>query len=209
MTFLEESAVTPAKWKILRPGDNAADVCTDMNYPLVVKVLPSDAEHKTELGLVKLRVQTPEDVDAHAAAFRAKLDKPGAGVLVQEMITDGVEVVLSSLRDTDFGPVLSIGSGGVAIELYRDVTYLALPVTAEQVGTALRKLKLWTLLEGFRGAPRADIDALIRASVCFGDMILATPALVEAEINPVMLRPAGKGLAAVDFLSTVSEQHSH
>jgi acetate---CoA ligase (ADP-forming) len=209
MTFLAESAVTPATWKVLRPGDRAADVCADMNWPLVVKVLPSDAEHKTELGLVKLRVQTAEDVDAHAATFRAKLGKPDAGVLVQEMITDGVEVVLSSLRNTDFGPILSIGSGGVAIELYRDVTYLALPVTPEQVGAALRKLKLWTLLEGFRGAPLADIDALIKAAVRFGDMILATPDLAEAEINPVMVRPAGKGLAAVDFLGAVSGKPSH
>ena len=124
------------------------------------------------------------------------------GVLVQEMITDGVEVVLSALRNTDFGPVLSIGSGGVAIELYRDVTYLALPVTPAQVETALRKLKLWTLLDGFRGRPRADIDALIAAAVRFADTILATPTLVEAEINPVLVRPAGKGLAAVDFLGT-------
>ncbi|MDR3534493.1 MAG: acetate--CoA ligase family protein [Rhodopila sp.] len=209
MSFLEESGVTPAKWKVLRPGDKAAEICADMNWPLVVKVLPSDAEHKTELGLVKLRVQTAEDVDAHAAAFRAKLGKPDAGVLVQEMITDVVEVVLSSLRNTDFGPVLSIGSGGVAIELYRDVTYLALPVTPEQVGAALRKLKLWTLLEGFRGAPRADIDALIKAAVRFGHMILATPDLAEAEINPVMVRPAGKGLAAVDFLGTVSGKPNH
>jgi acetate---CoA ligase (ADP-forming) len=209
MSFLEESAVTPAKWKVLKPGDRAAEVCAELNWPLVVKVLPSDAEHKTELGLVKLRVQTAEDVDAHAAAFRAQLGNPDAGVLVQEMITDGVEVVLSSLRNTDFGPVLSIGSGGVAIELYRDATYLALPVTPEQVGSALRKLKLWTLLEGFRGAPRADIDALIKAAVRFGDMILATPDLAEVEINPVMVRPAEKGLAAVDFLGTVSGKPNH
>jgi acetate---CoA ligase (ADP-forming) len=209
MSFLEESAVTPVRWKILNPGDKAAETCTDMNYPLVVKALPEDAEHKTEMGLVKLRVQTPEDVDAHAVAFRAKLGKAGTGVLVQEMITDGVEVVLSSLRDTDFGPVLSIGSGGVAVELYRDVTYLALPVTPEQVRAALRRLKLWTLLDGFRGSPRADIDALIRAAVCFGDMILATPDLAEAEINPIMVRPAGMGLAAVDFLGTVSAKSSH
>ena len=113
------------------------------------------------------------------------------------------------MRNTDFGAVLSIGSGGVVIELYRDVTYLALPVTPDHVEAALRKLKLWSLLEGFRGAPRADIDALIKAAVRFGDMILATHDLAEAEINPVMVRPAGKGLAAVDFLCTVAGKASH
>ncbi|WP_319517649.1 acetate--CoA ligase family protein [uncultured Martelella sp.] len=204
MVFLEDSAVPPAKWRILGPDDKAADLCADLTWPLVVKVLPDAAEHKTELGLVKIGVRTPEDVDAHASAFRKTLDKPEMGVLVQEMVTDGVEVVLSSLRGTDFGPVLSIGSGGVAIELYRDVTYLALPVTPEQVEAALRKLKLWTVLQGFRGAPKADIDALVKAAIAFGDMVLRTPDLVEAEINPVFVRPEGKGLAAVDFLGTVN-----
>lgn len=202
MAYLDTCGVPAAKWKILSPGDSAAEVCADMAWPLVVKALPSEGEHKTELGLVKLRVGTPEEVDAHAEEFRRIVGKPEMGVLVQEMITDGVEVVLSALTATDFGPVLSIGSGGVAIELYRDVTYLALPTTPAQVERALRRLKLWTLLDGFRGSPRADIDALVMAAVAFGDAIVATPNIAEAEINPVLVRPEGKGLAAVDFLCT-------
>ena len=175
-----------------------------MNWPLVVKGLPSEADHKTEMGLVKLRVGSAEEVDEHAASFRKAVGKPDMHVLVQEMIGDGVEVVLSCLRNTDFGPVLSMGTGGVAIELYRDVTYVALPATAEQVKTALRKLKLWTLLSGFRGQPPADIEALAAAAARFGDMFLATPGLSEMEVNPVMVRPAGKGLAAVDCLSVLA-----
>lgn len=202
MSFLEQSAVTPAKWRILSASGKARDVCAGMSWPLVVKVLPDAAEHKTELGLVKLRVQTPEDVDAHAADFRKVLKQPQLPVLVQEMVTDGVEVVLSCLGSTDFGPVISIGSGGVAIELYRDVTYLSVPVTPAQAEAALKKLKLWTLLHGFRGAPKADIAALVNAAVQFGNMVLRTPDLAEAEINPVLVRPEGKGLAAVDFLGT-------
>ncbi|MEO3480390.1 acetate--CoA ligase family protein [Phaeobacter sp. CAU 1743] len=202
MTYLDGCGVPAAKWTILNADDNAATACAGLQYPLVVKALPSEAEHKTELGLVKLRVGSPEEVDAHAAEFRKITGKPEMGVLVQEMITDGVEVVLSALTNTDFGPVMSIGSGGVAIELYRDVTFLALPCTAEQVETALKKLKLWTLLDGFRGSPRADIPALINAAVRFGNMIVATPDIAEAEINPVLVRPEGKGLAAVDFLCT-------
>lgn len=202
MDYLEQSDVTPANWTLLEPGVPAAKGCAGLNYPLVVKVLPDAAEHKTELGLVKLKVQTPEDVDAHAAEFRRILNDPTLKVLVQEMVTDGVEVVLSCLGNTDFGPVLSIGSGGVAIELYRDITYLALPVTPEQVERALKGLKLWTMLQGFRGAPKADIDALIKATVSFGDTILRTQNLAEAEINPVLVRPEGQGLVAVDFLGT-------
>jgi acyl-CoA synthetase (NDP forming) len=204
MQFLEESGITPAKWLVLGPEDRAAQACAHLNYPLVVKVLPSESEHKTELGLVKLRVRSPEEVDAHADVFRARLGKPGAGILVQEMVGDGVEVVLSCLRKTDFGPVISIGTGGVAVELYRDITNLALPVTEEQVIAALRKLKLWTLLQGFRGKPAADVEALARAAVRFGDMFLAAAEVQEFEINPVIVQPQGRGLSAVDALVTVS-----
>ena len=204
MRFCDESGVTPARWVVLGPEDRAASACSEMTYPLVVKVLPSDAEHKTELGLVKLRVQSADEVDALAHQFRDRLGSPRAGVLVQEMVDEGVEVVLSCRRQTDFGPVLSIGTGGVAIELYRDITHLALPVSVDQVLTALRKLKLWTLLQGFRGRPMADVQALASAAVGFGNMFLAAPEVSEFEINPVIVRRKGEGLRAVDALVTTT-----
>ena len=208
MAFCEEAGVTPAKWMVLGPQQKAAELCAGLRYPLAVKVLPDDAEHKTELGLVKLNVRTPEEVDALAQAYRQQLNKPAMGVLVQEMAGDGVEVVLSCLRQTDFGPVISIGSGGVAIELYRDVTHLALPVSIDQVMAALRKLKLWTLLQGYRGKPAADIEALANAAVHFGDLFLASPQVLEFEINPVIVKPHGQGLCAVDALVAVEQGSS-
>jgi acetate---CoA ligase (ADP-forming) len=204
MKYCEEGGVTPAKWVILRATDRAAQACAALNYPVVVKVLPSEAEHKTELGLVKLRVNSPEEVDGHAAEFRRKLAKPDAGILVQEMITGGVEVVLSCLRKTDFGPVISIGTGGMAIELYRDVAHLKLPVTAEQVVLALSKLKLWALLQGFRGAPRADVEALALVAERIGDLFLATPDVQEFELNPLIVGTRGQGVRAVDALIAIA-----
>jgi hypothetical protein len=109
-------------------------------------------------------------------------------------------VVLSCLRKTDFGPIVSLGTGGIAIELYRDVTHMALPVSPEQVVTAIKKLKLWTLLQGFRGKPLADVEALVRATVQLGDSFLATPELSEFELNPLLVRREGSGLVAVDAL---------
>lgn len=203
MAFLDRCGAVPAPWRLLKAGERAAEACAGLNYPLVVKVLPDAAEHKTELGLVKLRVQTAEDVDLHAANFRRILNRPDLPILVQEMITDGVEVVLSCIRNTDFGPVLSVGSGGVAIEIYKDVSYLALPTNPQQVLDALRRLKLWPMLQGFRGAPLADIDALAATAVKFGDMVLRTPDLSEVEINPLLVRPKGKGVAAVDLLCKI------
>lgn len=204
MGYCDETGLTPARWLVMGPEDRALATCAELKYPLVVKALPSEAEHKSEMGLVKLRVGSAAEVDAHAADFRMRLSKPAMGVLVQEMAGDGVEVVLSCLRNTDFGPVIAIGTGGVAIELYRDVVHLALPVTQAQVIGALRKLKLWTLLQGFRGKPAADVDALANAAVRFGDRFLATPALSEFEVNPVIVLPRGQGLVAVDALAVAA-----
>lgn len=206
MSFCSEAGATPANWVILGPQDCAADACIDLNYPLVVKVLPSDAEHKSELGLVKLRVGSPKEVDDIATDFRTRLGKPGASILVQEMVDGaGVEVVVSFLRQTDFGPIMSIGSGGVAIELYRDVTYLALPVTTDQVCAALKRLKLWTLLQGFRGKPAADVEALANAAVRLGDLFVATPDIQEFELNPIIVNRRGEGLRVVDALVVCSD----
>jgi acyl-CoA synthetase (NDP forming) len=201
MAICRDAGATPAEWVVLGHQDRAVTACSRLNYPVVVKVLPSDAEHKSELGLVKLRVTSPEEVDRIAADFRSRMGKPDAGILVQEMIGDGgVEVVISFLRETDFGPIMSIGSGGVAIELYRDVTHLALPVTTQQVCASLSKLKLWTLLQGFRGKPAADIDALANAAVRLGNLFLSSPDIQEFELNPVIVNRQGMGLRVVDAL---------
>lgn len=206
MQFLEDAGIVPAPWVVLAPADRAERSLGHLRFPVAVKVLPSDAEHKTELGLVRLNLRSPVEVDECAAEFRQLMAKPHAGILVQEMIGGGVEVVVSCLRDPDFGPVLSIGSGGVAVELYKDIAHLALPVTEEQVIAALRRLPLWTLLRGFRGKPDADVPALAAAAVKLGDLFIATPGLREIEINPVMVLPQGKSIAAVDVLC-VADAH--
>jgi len=208
MAYCSDAGATPAKWVILSSADRAAIMCSDLRYPVAVKVLPADAEHKTELGLVRLRVHSAAEVDGIAADFRVRLGKPDAGILVQEMADDGgIEVVVSFLRKTDFGPVMSIGSGGVAIELYRDITHLALPVAAGEVREALAGLKLWTLLQGFRGKPAADVDALIEAAVRLGDLFVSSPDIQELELNPVIVGPRGRGLRVVDALVVAPSPH--
>ena len=165
-----------------------------------MKALPEDAQHKTELGLVALGVPDPPAVAARAAALRETMSRPEAGILVQEMVDGGVETVLSCLRQTDFGPVLTIGLGGIGIELFRDVTHLALPVDEAQVTRALRDLKLWSLLEGWRGRPAADVGALAHAAARFGDRFLALPDVMEFELNPLLVMPRGEGVVALDAL---------
>jgi succinyl-CoA synthetase beta subunit len=166
-----------------------------------VKALPEDSDHKTELGLLALNVADAAGVEREALRIRQAMGKPRAGVLVQEMAAPGVEVVLAAVRNPDFGPVLAIGLGGIATELFKDVAWLALPTHRDAVRDALAGLRLSTVLRGFRGKPAADVDALVEAAVRFGDTFVATqPPAAEIEVNPLIVQPAGRGIVAVDAL---------
>ena len=197
--YLRECGIAVPAGCIVAAGDDGHEACTGLHFPLVVKALPEDCDHKTEIGAVLLNLSSADQVAAAVAEVRRKLQRPQASVLVQEMVADGIEVLLSALRNPDFGPVLAIGMGGVAVELHRDVAYVALPTDAARVRRALTRLKLWTLLNGFRGRPGADIEALVDVAVRFGArFVQAHPPLGEMEINPLFAGSAG--VVAVDAL---------
>lgn len=182
-------------------GADAHAACADLRYPVAVKALPEDCDHKTESGAVLLGMRSADEVAGAVAQVRSRLGDARAAILVQEMVGDGVEVLLSALRNPDFGPVLALGMGGTDVELHRDVAYLALPTDAARVRRALRRLRVSTLLDGFRGRPRADVDALVAAAVRFGAQFAQHgEAVAEVEINPLFVRPGNAGVIAVDVL---------
>lgn len=202
VAWLEACGIALPRWRLLRTGDDVAAACAGLTMPVAVKALPENADHKTELGLLALGLTDATGVAREAARIRAALagtGVPDAPVLVQEMVKDGTEVLLAAVRNPDFGPVLAIGLGGIAVELFREVAWLALPTTPAAVKAAVARLKLGTLLAGFRGKPAGDLDALARAAVGFGDRFVATAAS-EIEINPLFVRPVGRGVCAVDVL---------
>ena len=200
MSWIEAAGMPVPRWLEVAVDSNVEHLCDGLG-PVAVKALPEDAGHKTELGLLSLNVQGAGAIANEASRIRKALNKPDAGILVQEMVKGGVEVLLAATRNPDFGPVLAIGLGGIAVELFRDVAWLALPTDAAGVRNAIAGLKLSTVLGGFRGQPAADTDALVEAAVAFGDAFLATtPALDEFEINPLLVLPQGHGVMAVDAL---------
>ena len=198
--FLAGCSIQVPGWRIVEAGQDAASITTGLRFPVVVKALPEDSDHKTELGLVLLGISAPAACAEAATLIRQRLNKPRASVLVQEIVQGGVEIVLSVIRTPEFGPILAIGSGGTAVELYKDVGYLALPADREQVLRVLRRLKLWTLLQGFRGRPAADIDALVDAAVQLSARVASSARIGEIEINPLFVLPKSQGVVAVDAL---------
>ena len=156
--------------------------------PLVLKGL--GFAHKTEAGAVRLGLTS---LDGQA-------DMPGAtGYLVEEMVSAAVgEVLLGLRRDPVYGATLTLGLGGVTAELLADTVTLVLPVGEDEVMAALRGLRLWPLLDGYRGRPRADMAAVAGIAARLGQLMLDRPELEEIEINPILVREAGA--VAVDAL---------
>ncbi|WP_431300955.1 acetate--CoA ligase family protein [Tabrizicola sp. BL-A-41-H6] len=146
--------------------------------------------HKTEAGAVRLGL----------ASLDGQAEMPGAaGYLAEEMVTGAVaEVLLGLRRDPVYGVTLTLGMGGVTAEVLADTVTLVLPVTEAQVLEAARGLRLWPLLDGYRGRPKADMAAVAAMAVRLGDLMLADAGLEEIEINPVMVRETGA--VAVDAL---------
>ena len=156
--------------------------------PLALKGL--GFAHKTEAGAVRLGLPS---LDGQA-------EMPGAtGYLAEEMVSDAVaEILLGLRRDPVYGITLTLGLGGVTAEVLADTVTLVLPVGEDEILTAMRGLRLWPLLDGYRGRARADMAAVARTAAALGQIMLDRPELEEIEINPILVRPSGA--VAVDAL---------
>jgi acetate---CoA ligase (ADP-forming) len=171
-------------------GATLAEVAGKVRFgaPYVLKGL--GFAHKTEAGAVRLGL----------ASLEGQAEMPGAsGYLVEEMVTGAVaEVLLGLRRDPVYGVTLTLGMGGVTAEVLADTVTLVLPVTEAEVLDAARGLRLWPLLDGYRGRPKADMAAVAKIAVQIGQLMLADESLEEIEINPVIVRKTGA--VAVDAL---------
>ncbi|MFC5821704.1 acetate--CoA ligase family protein [Nonomuraea harbinensis] len=191
-------------------ADDAVAHAERIGYPVVLKVADARVPHKTEIGGVEVGLAGAaavraayEGIDARA---RAHLGDAPEGVLVQQQITDGVEMIAGIVVDPQFGPFVLLGSGGVLTELLSDAVLRPAPVEPGEVRDMIAELRGRKLLTGFRGAPPADVDALAdtvsalsRLGADHADRI------AELDLNPVLVRPAGHGAVAVDALIVLGE----
>lgn len=192
--------------------EQAADIAADFPGAVALKIQSPDIAHKTEAGGVRLGLRSAAAVCEAATEIlaAARAHAPAArieGVLVQEMVTGGQEMLLGMARDATFGPVLTLGFGGIHVEVLRDVTFRLPPITPEEALAMLQDLRLAPLLRGVRGAPPADVPALAEAVARFswlvadlGDM------LEEVDVNPVAVLPEDQGLRVLDALILKREE---
>ncbi|NKK79141.1 acetate--CoA ligase family protein [Rhizobium leguminosarum] len=176
------------------PGQ-AAEQAERLGFPVVLKAL--GIAHKTEAGAVALNLEDPKAVSNAAAAM-----PPNAGYLVEKMIDPPVaELIVGAIRDPVFGLSLTLGAGGIFVELLEDSVILPLPATKTGIHAAISRLKLAKLIYGYRGRPKGDLDAAVAAIAAAADYVVKNAAcLEELDINPLMVLPEGHGVIAVDAL---------
>jgi acetyltransferase len=193
--------------EVLVTERNALDsAIARVGFPLVMKIQSRDIPHKSEVGGVRVSIATKGEVFLAYQTLleNARRHRPDAavqGVLVGPMAKKGVEIIIGTMPDETFGPMIMVGLGGITTELFRDVIYRPAPLSATEASAMLAELKAAPLLNGFRGAAKADIPALSRliaqVSVLAGRY---SGEISEIEINPVLVHAEGQGVTIVDAL---------
>jgi acyl-CoA synthetase (NDP forming) len=188
---------------------SAVAIASDFGFPVVMKLASPDFPHKSDLGLVRLGV---EDGDEARAAYvelvdrGRKLDSTARidGVLVQEMITDGVEIIIGVTRDEVLGHALLVGLGGIFTEVFKDTAVRPLPIDEGDAWEMVRELAGFALLDGARGRAKLDVRALVRTMLTTAKLATALgDRLTELDLNPVLVRT--KGVVAVDALVVLDD----
>lgn len=184
-------------------ADEAAAAAAKVGFPVAVKLVSESLTHKSDVGGVRLGLRSAEEVWDAFSGIRARLESAGHadamdGVLVQQMVEGGHEVIVGASIDEAFGPVIMFGLGGVNVELLRDVTVRVHPLRDIDAEEMVREIRGAPLLTGYRGQPPGDLDALrdviLRVSAMLGDL----PQIAELDLNPMKVLRPGHGVIAVD-----------
>ena len=198
---LAELGVAAPVSRVVASDDEAVQIADMIGFPVVMKAL--GVAHKTESGAVRLDLMSDAAVRGAAEALLPL----GDGLLIEAMVTDGVaELLVGVTRDPQFGLLMTIAAGGVLVELLDDSASLLLPASDEEIRAAILSLKTAPLLTGFRGRPAGDIDAAVAAAAAIARYAEANAEEIEEiDVNPLIVRPVGKGAVAVDALIRLRE----
>jgi acetyl coenzyme A synthetase (ADP forming)-like protein len=192
------------KTALAKDADEAVTAAEAMGYPVVMKIASPDILHKTDIGGVKLNLASADDVrDAFdLIMYRATRHMPDAtiwGCQVQQMVKGGKEVIIGVNRDPQFGPLLMFGLGGVYVEALKDVTFRVAPIDRREAREMLGEIRAYSLLRGVRGEKPSDLEAIADTLARISQLVTDFPELVELDINPLLVFPAGQGVLGLDM----------
>jgi acetyltransferase len=199
--------------RLAESPEEAVDIAQEIGFPVVLKVASPDILHKTDVGGVKLNLDSATDVrDAYdLIVYRAGRYVPDArvwGCLVQEMVTGGREILVGMNRDPQFGPLVAFGLGGIYVEALKDVAFRIAPFSREEAQEMIHEIRSYPLLAGVRGEPPADHEAMVDALMRISQLVTDFPEIVELDINPLTVFEEGQGAMAIDMRLVLTSEKS-
>ena len=205
-SLLRDAGIALPDEVLVTERDGLDKAIATAGFPLVMKIQSRDIPHKSEVGGVRVNITTKGEAFSTYQLLldNARKHRPNAdiqGVLVGPMAKKGVEIIVGTMTDATFGPMIMVSLGGITTELFRDVIYRPAPVSAAEASAMLAELKAAPLLSGFRGAAKTDVPAL--SKLISQISVLAAQArgeIAEIELNPVLVHPEGQGVTIVDAL---------
>ncbi|MBZ5588362.1 MAG: acetate--CoA ligase family protein [Acidobacteriia bacterium] len=199
--LLEEAGIPVAPYRVTCDPALVDDAAEAVGFPVVLKAFGEKLVHKSELGAVVIGLQNPKELGRAVGAMRERLSHVGVqpdGFLVQGQVVGGREAILGVTRDPAVGALVMVGLGGVAVEVWKDVSFRVAPIAEFDAEAMLGELRGRPLLGAFRGRPAGDIAALKRALVRLAALAAAHPEIAECDVNPLLVLDEGRGCVAVD-----------
>jgi acetyltransferase len=198
---------------LAKNAEEAVAAAESIGYPVVMKIASPDILHKSDIGGVRLNVRDADQVRDFfdLLVYRAQRYMADAriwGVLVQEMVSTGKEIIIGVNRDPQFGPLLMFGLGGIYVEVLKDVTFRVAPVSRQEAEQMLSEIQSHHLLRGVRGEKPADLKAIVDTILRVSQLVTDFPEIVEMDINPLTVYQEGRGAVAVDMRFVLKEKES-
>ncbi len=201
--LLEAYGIPVVSGGFAKTAEEAARLADQIGYPVVMKIVSPQILHKSDVGGICLNLNNAGEVaeSYQEMMVRISLATPEAileGVLIEKMAPKGQEVIIGMRRDPGFGPMMMFGMGGIFVELFKDVAFKVAPITRLDALDMIQSTKAGTLLAGYRGKPKTDIDAVVDMILRLSLLAMDYPQISEIEINPLVVFPEGEGALALD-----------
>lgn len=192
-------------------SQEAVEIAEEIGYPVVIKIASPDILHKSDMGGVRVGIESSQEVidGFDLMMLRAERYLPDAevwGVLVQEMVSAGREVIVGMSRDSQFGPLIMFGLGGIYVEVLKDVSFRVAPLSEYQARRMVQEIRSYPLLSGVRGEKPTDMDALIDCMLRLSQLVCDFSEIVEMDINPLKVKEPGQGAVAIDARITIESK---
>ncbi len=207
--LLKQAGIDVVETRLAASKEEAISISQKLGFPVVLKIASPDIIHKSDMGGVKLELQSDQAVgqaydDIMAAAKKRHPKAKILGVAVQKMARPGVEVIIGMSQDDQFGPVLMFGLGGILVEVLKDVSFRLVPLAKRDAAEMVREIKSYPLLEGYRGGEKVKIAYLENLLLKVSDFVEKNPEVKELDLNPVFAY--SDGALAVDARVILEKQ---